>query len=162
MFRNETQLAGWLSAAVYIFRKALLLCAELYNRFQQLPKNGGHSVSEPAPFNFPDVSSLPIFADDVAPSLLTRSSVIEVSGGALLRKIQTGEAVSQREAAVMRATAVVACEEISRQAGESGSYNESGSFAQQELNLYLRMIAEASGSHGPDAWRLVFKDTMFF
>lgn len=56
--------------ALYCFKKALFLLAAIHIRFSHL---------EPAPFDAPDINSLPVFSDNVLPSLLIHLGVLDVT-----------------------------------------------------------------------------------
>ena len=62
---------GRLEIAVYCFKKALFLIHGVTLRF------GSYS---PLPFPLPDTTNLPVFADNVLPSLLTHLGVLDLSG----------------------------------------------------------------------------------
>ena len=63
-----------MSAAIYCFKKALFLIHAITIRFGSL---------SPPPFPIPDTTCLPIFSDNVLPSLLVHLQVIDLSSSSL-------------------------------------------------------------------------------
>jgi hypothetical protein len=63
-----------MSTAIYCFKKALFLIHAINIRFGSL---------SPPPFPIPDTSHLPIFSDNVLPSLLVHLRVIDLSSSSL-------------------------------------------------------------------------------
>ena len=76
---------GRLETAVYCFKKALFLIHAMTLRF---------GSSSPPPFPLPDTTKVPIFTDNVIPSLLIRLGVLDLSRAkdAGLRNIFSGAA----------------------------------------------------------------------
>lgn len=111
--------------AVYIFKKALLLIHVIYLRF-----------SSSSPFPVPETSMLPVFSDNVLPSMLVHLGIIDLStsdpklglvgifpefSDALLGPApakekkevpKAGPVLTTDQAYILRAAAVEACEEI--------------------------------------------------
>ena len=63
-----------MSTAIYCFKKALFLIHAIKTRFGSL---------SPPPFPIPDTTHLPIFLDNVLPSLLVHLRVIDLSSSSL-------------------------------------------------------------------------------
>lgn len=72
--------AGRLETAVYCFKKALFLIHGITLRF---------GSSSPPPFPLPDTTTVPVFTDNVLPSLLIHLGVLDLSGAkdAALRSV---------------------------------------------------------------------------
>lgn len=68
-FRNNDILLTLFFAAIYCFKKALFLIHAISIRFGSL---------SPLPFPIPDTSSIPVFSDNVLPSLLIHLGVIRL------------------------------------------------------------------------------------
>jgi len=108
---------------VYLLKKILLLVLDLHTRF---------STSHPTLFSFHDISHLPIFADNVIPTLLHHLRILPLTAPAnatptqvqLLQELRedlgTGRATTRERSYVFRAAAVDACEEVVRRARERG------------------------------------------
>lgn len=70
---------------------------------------------DPARFDFADIDELTIFSDNVIPTMLEHLKVIKFPDS-LQKKIIDGEELSTRDAYLVRAAAVVACERIVQKA----------------------------------------------
>ena len=151
------------SAAVYLFKKALILIHTVSQRFSP--------AGAASPFPCPDTTSLvPIFADNVVPSLLVACSVLTLPAGSALAdafpsipaasenpllKAKTdrqapksstgprgGPELTVPQAALLRSASVAACERLASYA-QSGALDDAASGAD-----WLRKDVTASGIDG--------------
>jgi hypothetical protein len=141
-----------------MFRKAQSLVLALYNRFAK---------TDPTRFNFPDINSLSVLADNVLPMVLIQKGIINVSDK-LKQLIQTDtdlgskELESQKYDIKLRAAAVVAAERLRRKMESfKGVLVETKQMLQGEnLGLYLRLLG--SEEELRDCKRPVNRSTVFY
>jgi hypothetical protein len=91
---------------LYLYKKAQILAYHVWLIFRD---------QDHARFDFADIEELTIFSDNVIPTMLEHLKVIELPK-ALKQKIEQGQELTTQEAYLARAAAVVACEEIVKQA----------------------------------------------
>ncbi|KAJ7594722.1 hypothetical protein C8J56DRAFT_778357, partial [Mycena floridula] len=156
---------------VYCFKKALFLIHAINIRFGSLA---------PPPFPIPSTGSLPVFTDNVLPSMLIHLGVIDLSESSLSHlfpgagssdKLQTllaasnesqqdlkdppeeGPVLNSSEAYILRAAAIDACELIVELAGSS--------IRLPDLDMWLWAIAKKRADFRRLP-RFVLRDTIFF
>ena len=131
---------------VYIFKKIQLLSMDLYSRF---------SKSNPELFNFYDISDLPIFSDNVIPTILHHLDIISLSIKpdttarqkeilqGLEEDLKTGRETTMERSYIFRAAAVDACEEIVRIArGMSDVNSFISNMTAEQIDAYLWQVAK--------------------
>lgn len=152
------------SKPVYLLKKIQLLVVDLHNRF---------STTHPDLFSFHDISLLPIFADNVIPTILhhlrilpltlpencspQQSAIIE----GLKEDLRTGRETTFERSYVFRAAALDACEEIVKIAkGMGGAPEWVRGMSAVDLYGYLWKVAKVG------MWRDVIRfsdpNTVFF
>lgn len=109
---------------IYIYKKAQLVVADLFHKLK----------NKDARFNFPDTNQLTVFADNVLPTVLRHAGVLTVSDE-LAATIETNSAPSTRQAAELRASAIVACDLIVN--ALSASQGQTKPIECQELDYFL-------------------------
>ncbi|KIK68824.1 hypothetical protein GYMLUDRAFT_236727 [Collybiopsis luxurians FD-317 M1] len=159
---------------VYLYKKALFLAHAVSIRFG--------SMSSP-PFPIPDTSRLPVFSDNVLPSLLVHLGIIEspllqsifADAGSeqklisLLAEPSDGSAspptegpiLSTDQAYILRAAAVDACEMIIEKAHELNNPEWLKNIQLPELDMWLWSIAKDRSDYRK-LERFVLRDTIFF
>ncbi|KAJ3713404.1 hypothetical protein C8R42DRAFT_684991 [Lentinula raphanica] len=166
---------------IYIFKKALFLAHAITIRFG--------SMSSPS-FPVPDTSQVPIFADNVLPSLLVHLGVIELSSSPSFQSIfqdvdvsieklnsrlaeastepgspgtppNEGPTVTTDQAYLLRAAAVDACEMIVQKARELDEPSWLKDFRSTALDMWLWSIAKDRADYRR-LGRFVLRDTVFF
>ncbi|KAJ2955106.1 hypothetical protein NQZ79_g8844 [Umbelopsis isabellina] len=111
-------------AALYIYKKAQILAYHIWLIFRD---------QDHARFDFTDIEELTIFSDNVIPTMLEHLKVI-VLPEALKQKIEQGQELTTQEAYLARAAAVVACEEIVKQARSDERFSK---MTEGGLDVYL-------------------------
>lgn len=76
---------------VYCFKKAMILVHGLHIRFASRPGGADGSTSSPPPFPLPNTEKLPIFSDNVIPSMLVHLGVLDLRGTELERHFPAPE-----------------------------------------------------------------------
>ncbi|KAJ3886810.1 hypothetical protein GG344DRAFT_56815 [Lentinula edodes] len=164
--------------SVYLFKKALFLVHAITIRFG--------SLSSP-PFPVPNTSQVPVFADNVLPSLLIHLGVIELSPSfqsiflddkssetliSLLAETVSepnlsgsppneGPVLTTDQACILRAAAVDACEMIVERARELNEPSWRKNIQLTELDMWLWSIAKDRADYRR-LERFVLRDTVFF
>ncbi|GAA6063306.1 hypothetical protein JCM10212_006716 [Sporobolomyces blumeae] len=140
------------SQPVYLFKKALWLLSVLSIRFSP---RGDTCTSEsasrdgpPPPFPVPtsaDLAHLPIFADNVIPSLLASRpiSIIQVPPEVTQDGTRNVQDLDESDATVLRASAVEACRRIVERAHELGSSSSSSPSSRS-----IEQVAAGGGGGG--------------
>ncbi|KAF5389365.1 hypothetical protein D9757_004379 [Collybiopsis confluens] len=166
---------------VYLFKKALFLAHAITIRFG--------SLTSP-PFPIPDTSQLPVFSDNVLPSLLVHLGVIELSSSSLFQSIfaeagfeqkviallaeptsetyvdkatlpTEGPCLTTDKACILRAAAVDACEMIIEHAHETDEPEWLKDIRLPELDMWLWSVAKDRADYRK-LERFVLRDTVFF
>ncbi|KAI9106269.1 hypothetical protein DFS34DRAFT_602884 [Phlyctochytrium arcticum] len=122
----------------YLFRKAQLITANLYDRFRD---------SDPARFNFSDVSSLTLLGDSAVCMELISRGILEVSESLREQLVKSEDLASSvdRWDLRLRAAAVAAGEAIVGRAKESTTLPAKvRSMTARELDTYLRQTSCSS------------------
>ncbi|KAJ3864091.1 hypothetical protein EV359DRAFT_81765 [Lentinula novae-zelandiae] len=164
--------------SVYLFKKALFLVHAITIRFGSL---------SPLPFPVPNTSQVPVFADNVLPSLLIHLGVIELSPSfqsifpddkssetliSLLAETVSepnlsgslpneGPVLTTDQACILRAAAVDACEMIVEKARELNEPSWRKNIQLTELDMWLWSIAKDRADYRR-LKRFVLRDTVFF
>ncbi|KAH7875144.1 uncharacterized protein C8R40DRAFT_1105112 [Lentinula edodes] len=164
--------------SVYLFKKALFLVHAITIRFGSL---------SPPPFPVPNTSQVPVFADNVLPSLLIHLGVIELSPSfqsiflddkssetliSLLAETVSepnlsgsppneGPVLTTDQACILRAAAVDACEMIVEKARELNEPSWRKNIQLTELDMWLWSIAKDRADYRR-LERFVLRDTIFF
>ena len=112
---------------VYLLKKIQLLVSDLHTRF---------SLTHPDLFNFNDINSLPIFSDNVIPTMLHHLHILPLTLPAtatpqqiqliqdLKEDLRTGRETTRERSYILRAAAVDTCEEIVQTARRMGELPE--------------------------------------
>ncbi|KAF8588691.1 hypothetical protein K439DRAFT_1405938 [Ramaria rubella] len=185
-FRDMTLVNG---QPVYIFKKALFLLHGISERFSSSADGAGSLSRTVIPFL--DTSNLPVFADNVLPSILVHLGIIDVSRlslpeafgpsdnlNALLslptfttdelkmttrRPLKDGPTVTESDAYILRAAAVDACEQIVEEAHKATGKDDDWLRTMTLPNLDGWLWAGAKDR--PDyreLGRFVLRDTAYF
>jgi hypothetical protein len=149
---------------VYLFKKIQLLTSDLHLRF---------SKSNPELFSFYDFDELPIFSDNVVPTILNHLNIIPLSVDldstlrqkhlveGLLEDMRTGRETTMERSYTFRAAAVDACEIIVREAKEFPNAN---TFIRDmkagQLDAYLWKIAKLGSTR--EVTRFSDPNTIYF
>lgn len=107
---------------MYLLKKALFLVSALHDRF-------AGDADTTVPFAWPRVEALPIFADNVLPTmLLTQHHIIDTtrSSDALLASPPQPFVLPRESATRLRAAAVTACAAVVARAHEMAESGEEG------------------------------------
>lgn len=134
------------SKPVYIFKKIQLLVLDLHNRF---------SSTHPDLFSFHDISFLPIFSDNVIPTMLHHLRILPLTVAdscspqqrAIIEELKedlgTGRDTTFERSYILRAAAVDACEEIVKVAqGMKGAPVWVRGMSAVDLDAYLWKVAK--------------------
>jgi hypothetical protein len=149
---------------VYLFKKVQLLTLDLHTRF---------SKSHPELFFFHDINELPIFSDNVIPTMLNHLDIIpltipedatprqrDIIEG-LLEDLKTGRETTLERSYIFRAAAVDACEEVAQIAHEK---SDGPTFLKEitavQLDAYLWQIAKNGDTR--DTVRFCDPNTVYF
>lgn len=132
---------------VHIFKKAQILVYHVWMFFKD---------QDPDRFDFADIHELTVFADNVIPTLLVHLGLLEIPE-AWKQDIQEGKDLGEERAIILRASSIVACEEIVKQARLEGPVK---TMNEGELDVYLwRLGKEGDYRKIP---RFAFRDTVMF
>jgi hypothetical protein len=160
-------LHGALGLAVYCFKKALFLIHAINVRF------GSFS---PQPFFIPDTRDIPVFTDNVLPSMLVHlgvlksehfpispanklESLLDVAPSASPEakpEVKDGPNLTTHQAYVLRAAAIDACELIVEESRNSG-----GNLSLPDLDMWLWSVAKDRRDYR-ELERFVLRNTVFF
>jgi Potential Queuosine, Q, salvage protein family len=147
-----------------LFKKAQLLALQLHTRF---------SASNPELFRFQDIEQLPIFVDNVIPTILHHLGIIplvlteelsqhqrEIISG-LQEDLKMGRETTAERSAILRASALDACEQIVE---EAKRFPDASTFlanlTTEQLDAYLWRLAKKGSFR--DITRFCDKHTIFF
>lgn len=167
-------------SAVYAFKKALFLIHAISIRF-------GPSNSKSVPV--PDTSSLPVFSDNVLPSLLIHLGILDISQAsnslsttflyhpenlsALLEESQLpgedlpkqipadGPTLTEEQAYILRAAAVDACEMLIEVAHSFSEPSYMEKITLPDIDMWLWAVAKDRSDYR-DLERFVLRDTVMF
>jgi hypothetical protein len=179
----------WDDAAVYIFKKALFLLHGIALRFSS--RADAKDTSSGGSIPTPDTSSLPVFSDNVLPSILVHLGIIDLSqctsprlarqfkpadnldallqpppalsaGVTKMQKMpRDGPALTEAEAYILRAAAIEACEEIVEEAHKATDCGWSRTLRLPELDGWLWAGAKDRPDYR-ELGRFVLRDTAYF
>ncbi|KAF9264203.1 hypothetical protein L218DRAFT_1076750 [Marasmius fiardii PR-910] len=170
--------------AVYCFKKALFLIHAIKVRF-------GSDPGASPPFPIPDTSRIPVFSDNVIPSLLIHLGVLDITSSrnlsglfpgaretymALLEAplstamddsapLKDGPVLSVDQAFILRAAAIDACEvivEMARTFKVDPSLEWIKSITLPDIDGWLWSIAKERKDYRKKLERFVLRDTVFF
>ena len=149
---------------VYLFKKIQLLTSDLHLRF---------SKSNPELFHFYDFNELPIFSDNVIPTILNHLKIIPLSVAVdstlrqrnlieeLLEDLRTGRETTMERSYIFRAAAVDACEIIVREAKEFPNANTFvRNMTAAQLDAYLWQVAKLGSAR--EVTRFSDPNTIYF
>lgn len=141
LFEGETE-------PVYLYKKAQIIVYHLWYTFkEQLPDL----------FDFKDINELTVFSDNVIPTMLLELGVIQVPEE-LKEQIKKNEDLSIKQATILRAAGVVACEEIVKQAkGGKGPVHD---MTTGGLDVYLWRLGKVGDYRKLPRFQL--RDTVMF
>jgi hypothetical protein len=160
-FRDMAMIEG---EPVYVFKKIQVLTLNLHTRF---------SSSYPELFCFHDIDELPIFSDNVIPTILNHFKILplSISADAMSRQIdiikglqedlRTGRETTMERSYIFRAAAVDACEIIVKTATELPTLSPSiNNMTAHQLDAYLWRLAKQGSNR--DIIRFSDPNTIYF
>ncbi|KAI8890244.1 hypothetical protein K501DRAFT_206870 [Backusella circina FSU 941] len=144
--RDDAQVYG--DQTVYLFKKAQIMVYHLYLFFKdQLPEC----------FDFEDINNMTIFSDNVIPTILAHFKVLTLPEE-WRRDIEENKDMGEERATVLRAAAIVACDDIVKAArGGEGPVNN---MTTGSLDVYLWRVAKEGELRKVP--RFEYRDTVMF
>ena len=160
-FRDMAMVAG---EPVYLLKKIQLLALDLHSRF---------SKSNPELFDFYDIEEVPIFSDNVIPTVLNHLKIIpllvtkdstplqiDIIKG-LQEDLRTGRETTTERSYIFRAAAVDACETIVQIAREMpNAKNFIRDMTAKQVDAYLWQMAKQGSTR--DVIRFCDPNTIYF
>jgi hypothetical protein len=160
-FRDVAMVNG---EPVYLFKKVQLLTYHLHSQF---------ALTHPELFRFQDIENLPIFADNVIPTMLHHLRIlpllmtpelsprqVEIVTG-LKEDLRSGRQTTAERSAIFRAAALDACEQIVEEAKQ---FPNASAFilelTAERLDAYLWRLAKTESF--TNITRFCDRDTIFF
>jgi hypothetical protein len=149
---------------VYLFKKVQLLAMDLHSRF---------SKSNPELFHFCDIEEIPIFSDNVIPTVLNHLKIIPLSVTkdstprqigileGLQEDLRTGRETTTERSYIFRAAAVDACEiivQIAREMPKAKDFIRN--MTAEQIDAYLWKIAKQGSTR--DVIRFCDPNTIYF
>jgi hypothetical protein len=143
--RDDAQING---QPVYLFKKAQILVYHLYLFFHdQVPES----------FDFEDINNMTIFSDNVIPTILAHFKVLTLPDE-WKSDIEGNKDMGEERATILRAAAIVACDEIVKAAAAGeGPVNN---MTTGSLDVYLWRVAKEGDLRKVP--RFEFRDTVMF
>ncbi|KAJ2741980.1 hypothetical protein GGI20_004813 [Coemansia sp. BCRC 34301] len=136
---------------VYLFKKAQLIAYDICQKFGK----------EDARFDFPDISNMTLFADNVVPAVAQHHGLIDPCLG-IRTKIASSKELTLQETTAMRAASIVAAQLVVECANNPELGFKAGDMPVNQATLDNFWWYEGKEPHLRSIERLVCKTTVYF